>query len=290
MRTSSAGPRGVRLTLTAAAAVIALAIAPAPASAERVRVGDQMVDTNSSVTPAPHSGTTPSPVAFAFSLNRWMFNGGQLPPLSKLGLGLDPDFVFDPTGIPACTGLELANSDPEYARAACGAAIVGNGSGRVVVSLPDIAPFVASGPLTIFNGTLASGPELLFHLYLEDPVPQTYILSAPLAQSPAGWTTEILIPQMVGGYGALDTFAFTLDRMVSVRCSDSVLTVTPTLTDEDGLTFPVRAPSACAGPPVAKQQRPKCKRKGKRAKRAVTAANKKTDKKRKCRRKRGKRR
>ena len=66
---------------------------------------------------------------------------------------------------------QLEATTVEQARAKCGGAIVGKGSGSAIVKFPEQAPIPATSPITIFNGPKKHGnPTVLAHAYLKEPV------------------------------------------------------------------------------------------------------------------------
>jgi hypothetical protein len=131
---------------------------------------------------------------------------GELPPvLKELTFLFDRHGAVDTTGLAVCTKGKLIATTVARARAACPAAIVGEGRGTAIVKFPEQPPIKAASPITLFNGPPDHGdPTVLAHAYLSVPAPTTYIVPIviePISDGIYGYRTKATIPPIAGGAG-----------------------------------------------------------------------------------------
>jgi hypothetical protein len=133
-------------------------------------------------------------------------SSGALPPILKtLAFKFDRHGAVDTTGLEVCRTSKLEATTTVAARRACPNAIVGEGSGKVIVTFPEQAPIRASTPLTVFNGPeKGRDPTLIVHAYLSVPVPTAYIVPVVIEKihdGIYGYRVKATIPPIANGYG-----------------------------------------------------------------------------------------
>jgi hypothetical protein len=131
---------------------------------------------------------------------------GSLPPILKtLTLWFDKHGAVVTKGLPHCTQGKLAATTSQQARKVCASSIVGEGSGSALIAFPEQKPFMASSPITLFNGPTHNGnATVLAHAYLSVPAPTAYIVPIEIEKvnaGPFGFRTEVKFPRIAGGYG-----------------------------------------------------------------------------------------
>src|SRR5262249_10502177 len=116
-------------------------------------------------------------------------------------------------GLAVCKPGELEARTTAQAKAACGDALIGQGSATAQVEFPEQAPFNATGPLLVFNGGTQGGKTLiLVHVYANVPAPTAFITKVFVTKEHKGkYGMHIAskIPVVAGGAGSLTNFEIT---------------------------------------------------------------------------------
>ncbi len=174
---------------------------------------------------------------------------GELPPiLNEITFEFDRHGSVDTTGLAVCTRGKLVATDVPAARRACGDAIVGRGSGSVIVKLPEQAPIPASTGITLFNGPKKGGNDTIFvHAHLDVPAPSTVLFQVvieKISNGIYGYRAEANIPKIVNGYGHPISGHITIARKwtfkgkkhsyVNARCETGRLQAKGTFGFDDG--------------------------------------------------------
>ena len=207
----SASPRGrrrsrsVRLFGALLAVVLVAALAAGTADALHLQVGDIVIEAEGGFAPQalPRHEDAPITIHGGGSIST---ASGELPPvLKELTFLFDRHGAVDTTGLAVCTKGKLTATTVARARAACPAAIVGEGRGTAIVKFPEQPPIKASSPITLFNGPPDHGdPTVLAHAYLAVPAPTTYIVPIVIEtihDGVFGYRTKATIPPIAGGAG-----------------------------------------------------------------------------------------
>jgi hypothetical protein len=244
----------------AAAALIGL-LACGTAYALQLQIGS--LEVKATATFLPQALPEDRNVAVTFdSQTRIKTNDGSAPPkLSKLLFVLDKHGSIDTEGLPVCTLAKLAETTPAKAKARCRGAIVGEGLGRAVVSLPGQPQTAISSPITLFNGPSDGGrPSLIAHAYETLPAPKTLLVPFTVERihkGRYGYQVEIQMPEIAGGYGAVTqakakigstwTRGGKTHSYVSARCVGDRLQVHGSLSFEDGSFVQGTLAPSCGG-------------------------------------------
>jgi hypothetical protein len=167
-------------------------------------------------------------------------------PVRQIVVDFDRDGRLTAGGLPVCMPEEIANATPEEARRICGAAEVGSGHIKAIVSLAS-GPIPASSPLTLFNGPRQEGaPTVVLHAQTTVPGTQTYAIVVPIEKRRGEfrYRATLDVPPIAAGFGAITHVDVKVGRRFSAggkrrsytaaRCSDGILRTHGSFTFEDG--------------------------------------------------------
>ncbi|MGC1165637.1 MAG: hypothetical protein WA862_05975 [Solirubrobacterales bacterium] len=186
-----------------------------------VRAGNMVLTLNGGVTPKALPKKTFAPMGFHASGNLRTVDGAHPPALEEAVLDTDKDIVVDVEGLPSCRVVDLTARDTRHAKAACGDAILGKGSATVEVAFPEQAPFLATGPLILFNGGERGGAiTFLAYTYVSVPAPTAVVTTATLTKvrkGPFGLHSVVKIPRIAGGAGSIVRANLSARRVYTYR-------------------------------------------------------------------------
>lgn len=225
----------------------------------KILIGKTVVSATAEITPRalPAKGNAPVTIS---NITRIHETDGSAPPtLSEMTFMFDGHGSVDTRGLPVCTLTKLAETTPAEARKRCAKAIVGEGTGKALVSLPGTAPQQIGSPLTLFNAPPVNGrPSLIVHAYETVPTPKTLLVPATIERiehGRYGFQVKIQVPPIADGYGAATLaeaqVGTTWKRggrtvgFVNAHCSGGRLQVHGSLKFADGSFFPGTLTSPC---------------------------------------------
>ena len=193
-----------KLVVAALAALMAAAFV-GPAQAIKLRAGNIIIVANGGFTPTKLPRKENAPITI-YGGGKISTVNGELPPiLETIDIEFDRHGAVDTVGLPICLPGQLEATTVDQARAKCGGAIVGKGSGSAIVKFPEQAPIPATSPITIFNGTKIHGnPSVLAHAYLENPIVTTFVVPIEIEKIHKGiygYRTHGRIPKIANGAG-----------------------------------------------------------------------------------------
>lgn len=210
----------------------------------------------------PRPGHGNAPITLNTVTRVGTHNGSTPPTLETLTFLFDKNGRIDTKGLPVCTLAKLEGTTPAQARKKCAGALVGEGEGKAVVTMPGKAPFTISTPLSLFNGPPAGGqPTLIAHAY--EKVPTAKALLVPITiervnMGRYGFRAQVEIPEIAGGFGAPTLAEATVGATrkrggkevgyISAHCVGGRLQVYGTARFTDGDFFPVTLTSPCHFP------------------------------------------
>lgn len=238
-----------RTLLTAVVVAIGVALVGAVAAqALRLEVGKTTIFATAKISPTKLPETGNKPVEITSIVKIGNRDGSPPPPLREFTLQFDRHGRIDTRGIPVCTEAKLEGKTTAAARAACGRALVGEGVGKAIVTLPGQAPVRVSSPLLLFNAPRIGGmPSLIAHAYERLPAGKALITRIPIQRvnrQRYGYRVEIQVPEIAAGYGVatLSEATIGLTRKVGGRtvgyanahCVGGRLQVYGTLSFDDG--------------------------------------------------------
>jgi hypothetical protein len=245
----------------ALAAILAVG-ACATASALTGQIGPLVVSTTATVQPRelPKSGGAPITLR---SVTRVNTKDGSTPPaLKELQFLIDKHGRVNSKAFPVCPTAKLEGATPSQVRKRCAGALVGEGTGKALVTMPGRAPFRLTFPISFFNGSPTGGkPTLIAHAYETVPAPKTLlvpIVIERIAGGRYGFRTKVEMPEIAGGYGvpilAEATVGATRKRggkkvgYIEAYCAGGRLQVEGSLNFANGDTFPATLTSPCHFP------------------------------------------
>jgi hypothetical protein len=234
----------------------------ASAYAITIEVGPVWVSATATVKPRelpPHKNV---PV-FLSSITRVGTHDGSTPPtLQTLLFQLDKNGTVDTKGLPTCTSAKLEGTTPSQARKRCGGALVGQGTGKALVTMPGRAPFQISSPISLFNAPPDQGrPTLIAHAYETVPAPQTLLVPIAIervSKGRYGFQAEVQMPEIAGGFGAATLAEAKIGAIrkrggrevgyINAHCVGGRLQVQGSARFTNGDSFPVTLTSPCHFP------------------------------------------
>jgi hypothetical protein len=244
-------------------AIVALSLlglaAAGVAQALKIEIGKTVVSATATVTPRalPAKGNAPVSVS---SITRIGTTDGSTPPtLKELVFQFDGHGAIETKGLPVCTMAKLAEATVQEARKRCAGAIVGEGTGKAVVTMPGMAPQRISSPLTLFNAPPKGGrPSLIAHAYATVPSPKAVLVPFTVEKihnGRYGYQVKIPVPPIAEGYGAATLAEATIGKTwkrggktvgyASAQCSGGRLQVHGSISFTDGSFFPGTLTSPC---------------------------------------------
>lgn len=208
--------------ITAIGAVLALVVtASALARPEVFRVGNLILTDNGGISPAKLPKDKQAPIGATLNASIATADGSPLPAAREVIIDVDKTIHVNAEGLPVCKAGQLEARDTRAARAICGRAIVGSGSGLVEIGFPEQRPIIVSSPLTIFNGGVKGGRTTLFiHAFITVPVPAAIVTPVeitPIHQGHYGIHTVSKIPVIAGGAGSVSEFKLQIKRKFTYR-------------------------------------------------------------------------
>jgi len=246
----------------AACATVLVLGACATAYAITAEVGSVWVSATVTMQPRelPRRGNAPITLE---TVTRVGSHDGSTPPtLQTLLFLLDKNGTVDAKGWPVCTLAKLEGTTPAEARKRCAGALVGEGKGKALVTMPGKAPFTISSPIAVFNGPPSGGePTLIAHAYERVPAPQALLVPIEIERVSAGrygFRAEVEMPEVAGGFGAPLLAEATVGASrkrdgktvgyVNAHCSGGRLQVEGSARFTNGDFFPVTLTSPCHFP------------------------------------------
>jgi hypothetical protein len=243
-------------------AVLAVLLAAgicASAYAISAEVGPVWISATATMKPRelPAHGNRP---IFLKSVTRVGTHDGSTPPtLQTLIFQLDRNGTIDTKGLPTCSTAKLEGTTPAQADKRCGAALVGKGTGKALVTMPGQAPFTISSPISLFNGPADHGrPVLIAHAYEKVPSPQALLVPITIervSKGRYGFEAKVQMPEIAGGYGAALLAEAKIGAIrkrggrevgyINAHCAGGRLQVAGKAVFTNGDLFPVTLTSPC---------------------------------------------
>lgn len=189
------------------------------AGAELVQHGDLRVAFEGKLTPRtlPRSGSAPVTVAVG---GRVSTTDGKVPPqLRRITIAINRNGHIATGSLPSCRIDQIQPATAEGALEACGNSLVGEGSFRAKILLPEQTPFPSAGKIYAFNGTFHGRPAILAHVYGTEPAPTSYTMPFEIthARGTFGTVLSVSLPRVTSAWGYITDLGLTLDRTLSGR-------------------------------------------------------------------------
>jgi len=199
--------------LPLAVLALVLALGSGAARGERHQAGNLIVSLDGELAPLRLPRDRPAPVSVRLAGGLQTADGGPLPRVTRVELGLPREGILSFQGLPTCPRPRLLNATPEQARAGCGGALVGRGNLQANVVLPHQSPFRMNARLLVFNGRVGGGPGLLLYGVARKP-PTVVVLPFAIRREAGHFGTELVgnLPPTLGPWPHLARFELTLWR------------------------------------------------------------------------------
>lgn len=205
--------RGVVAVVLAAAVALGAVLLPG-ALGQVVRSGNLIFTFEGKISPTKLPRKKPAPVTLSVEGHLKTADGSHPPVLKTVYLEFDKHGHLNTSGLPSCTVGKLQNTLTSQAKRACGKALIGTGTATAEIAFPEQAPFSASGPLLIFNGSHGAKQMLIFHVYAHVPAPTTFVTTATIGKAHGryGTSATVKVPTIVSGQGSLTDFKATIHK------------------------------------------------------------------------------
>jgi hypothetical protein len=189
------------------------------AHAERTQHGNLIVSLDGGLAPLKLPRERPAPVSLHLEGGLQTADGGLLPRVTRVELGLPGQGVLSTRGLPTCSPARVRNTNPGEALAACGPALVGHGRLDADVVLPNQDPFEIHARLLAFNARLRGGRRaVLLHAYAAQP-PTVAVLPFLIRPGSGRFATALVadLAPTLGPWPHFAGFEMTLSRRFSYR-------------------------------------------------------------------------
>jgi len=165
-----------------------------------------------SPTRLPRTGL--APVAVALSGDITTTDHSKPPQLSAITMAINRHGRLNPTGLPRCHYHQIQPASTGEARAACADALVGTGTFRANVALPDQSPFPSDGKVLAFNGVLHGHPVIYAHIYGTKPVPISQLITFRINRIEGTYRVVLSaqLPQVAAEWGYVSGLSLNLRR------------------------------------------------------------------------------
>jgi hypothetical protein len=193
-----------------------LVVASALAKPEVVRIGNLFLRDNGGISPTKLPKHRQAPIAANLNAQIGTDDGSHPPAIRSVIADFDKSIQVNAKGLPVCKEAQLLARSSKAAKKACPEAIVGAGEAEVEVAFPEQEPFVAKGPITLFNGGVHGGATLLLiHTYVAVPAPSAVVATVKITKihrGHFGLHADAEIPAIAGGAGSVTKFKLTISR------------------------------------------------------------------------------
>jgi hypothetical protein len=198
---------------TAAIAAVAL-LTTSIATAEVTQQGTLRVSFEGKIAPHRLPRTTKAPVAVTLAGDIKTTDGADPPQLRTISLAINRNGKLDYRGLPRCNFHQIQPSTTAEAKAACKRSLVGSGTFKANVALPEQSPFPSNGTILAFNGNLHGRPVIYAHIYGTEPLPTSFVLPFAIHQSSGNYATTLIaqLPQVAAEWGFVSGVSLTLRR------------------------------------------------------------------------------
>jgi hypothetical protein len=198
----------VRALAVAAAAVAVMAAVVGSASGITIKSGNLEATFDGKITPSAFPKKEKGPLTLELKGELKTVDGTHIPAVKTISLDFDKAGELFTKGLPSCKAGELESVLTATAKQKCGDALVGTGRVTADVSLPEQAPFGASGPLLIFNASKGNKQSLLLHVHAKVPVPTTFVVPVAIKKTGGKYGTNafIKVPTITSGQGSVTSF------------------------------------------------------------------------------------
>lgn len=201
------------------AMALAFALFASLASAELTARGDLFVKFSGGITPDALPRHSRAPISVNLEGTIKTLSGERPPALRKIVISINRGGRLNTDGLPVCRRSQIEPSSTGEALAACGAALVGDGSYDADITFPEQTAFPSQGRVLAFNATIGGHPAILAHVFGKDPLPITRIIVFHIRERRGTYGTVLTgnLPSSVNRYGYLKRISLDLHRNFNFR-------------------------------------------------------------------------
>jgi hypothetical protein len=207
------------LVLAGATAALIGAIAVPGVRAEVAQRGNLRVSFAGKIAPRslPRRGLAPVAVSLAGEIKTT--DGLDPPQLRTISLAINRNGHLDYRGLPRCNYHQIQPASSEEAIAACRSSLVGEGTFKANVALPEQSPFPSDGKILAFNGNLHGKPVIYAHIYGTEPLPLSRVLAFAIEHRRGAYATILVahLPRVAAEWGFVKGVGLTLWRRFAYR-------------------------------------------------------------------------
>jgi hypothetical protein len=200
-------------------AAVALLIPASLALAEVTQNGTLRVSFEGKIAPHRLPRTEEAPVAVTLAGNIKTTDGTDPPQLRTIAMAINRNGRLDYKGLPRCNFHQIQPASTVEAKESCRRSLVGTGTFKANVALPEQSPFPSNGTILAFNGNLHGKPVIYAHIYGTEPLPTSFVLPFKIEQSSGGYATRLIaeLPQVAAEWGFVQGVSLTLQRNFTYR-------------------------------------------------------------------------
>lgn len=205
-------PKGAALLLLALLGLCAVA------TAETVQQGNLRVSFKGHMTPRNLPRTSLAPVKLSVS-GKVTSPGEKTRPLRRMTIAINRHGVIDTGRLPVCRIDEIQPATNGDALAACGPALVGEGTFTADAQFEGQSGGTSRGKLYAFNGRLNGHPAILAHVYGSLPGLTSYTIPFVISHTRGtfGIVLKAKLPQLTEDGGQITGISMTLGKSYSYR-------------------------------------------------------------------------
>jgi hypothetical protein len=210
-----AGKGSKGLARIAAVAALLCAGALAVAHADVVSGGNVRVSFRGWITPHQLPRAAAAPVALHVSGTLRPVAGHRPAQLKRVKIEINRHGLISTEGLPVCPPGRLKAATTALALRACRGSLVGHGTFRAHVEIPEEAPFPAVGRMLAFVSKLDGRRALVAHVYGTDPIPIAQVLPISLrrrGEGGFGATLSVKMPEAGPEWGYVTDFEMKFHR------------------------------------------------------------------------------
>jgi hypothetical protein len=154
-------------------------------------------------------------VALSFAGEINMVDGSQPPQLQTITAAINRNARIDYRGLPPCHYHQIQPASTSEAVESCPESVVGRGSFRAAVALPEQSPFPSQGKVTAFFGSVHGERVIFAHIYGDKPLPQSAVIIFRFGHQGGtyGITLTADLPQVAAEWGHVSGVELTLNRI-----------------------------------------------------------------------------
>lgn len=206
--------KGLFAKTAAAGLAVAVFLASSVALAEVTQQGTLRVSFEGRIAPHKLPRTGKAPIAVTLGGEIKTTDGQDPPQLRTISLAINRNGKLDYKGLPRCNFHQIQPASTIEAKESCRRSLVGTGTFKANVALPEQSPFPSNGTILAFNGNLHGRPVIYAHIYGTEPLPTSFVLPFKIRQGKGAYATTLIaeLPRVAAEWGFVSGVSLTLQR------------------------------------------------------------------------------